>query len=198
MILIMMTRLITNCSYLLIPLKVHLLFKKLKFFVLFCFLCFFFLNHLPNDLWPHQVPRFFLFPDGDTLWLPSQLKRINTKVSISSHVLSRLTNRTLLNCTHSIESSPHSLLSPGRIFFFLSHLNSCQILLLFPLYYLGDPFLPLNVAARYLNQIFLSLTKLALIFLRATSSHFSTSWIFLLSLSVSITFATHLCVHIFL
>lgn len=104
------------------------------------FVCFFFVNDLPTDPQPHQVPHFFLFSDGDTLCLPSQLKRINTQVSISSQGLSSLTDRTLLNCTNSVESSLHSLLSPRSLFFFfsLSHLTSCQILLLFPLHYLGE------------------------------------------------------------
>ena len=82
---------------------------------------FFFVNDLPTDPQPHQVPHFFLFSDGHTLCLPSQLKRINTQVSISSQGLSSLTDRTLLNCTNSVESSLHSLLSPRRLFFFLYH-----------------------------------------------------------------------------
>ena len=100
---------------------------------------FFFVSDLPTDPQPHQIPHFFLFSDGDTLCLPSQLKIINTKVSISSQGLSSLTDRTLLNCTNSVESSLHSLLSPRSLFFFpLSHLTSWQILLLFPLHYLGE------------------------------------------------------------
>ena len=85
------------------------------------FFFFFFVNDLPTDPQPHQVPHFFLFSDGHTLCLPSQLKRINTQVSISSQGLSSLTDRTLLNCTNSVESSLHSLLSPRRLFFFLYH-----------------------------------------------------------------------------
>ena len=86
-----------------------------------CSHSFFFISDLPTDPRPHQVPHFFLFSDGDTLCLPSQLKIINTKVSISSQGLSSLTDRTLLNCTNSVESSLHSLLPPRSLFFFLYH-----------------------------------------------------------------------------
>lgn len=51
---------------------------------------------LTPDPWPDQGPRFFLFSDGGTLWPPSQLKRINTKVPISSQDLSVLTDWTFL------------------------------------------------------------------------------------------------------
>lgn len=85
--------------------------------------CFFFLvNDWPTDPQPHQVPHFFLFSDGDTLCQPSQLKRINTQVSISSQGLSSLTDRTLLNCTNSVESTLFRL--PEAFFFFLYHTYS--------------------------------------------------------------------------
>ena len=118
-----------------------------------CSHSFFFISDLPTDPRPHQVPHFFLFSDGDTLCLPSQLKIINTKVSISSQGLSSLTDRTLLNCTNSVESSLHSLLSPRSLFFPLSHLTSWQILLLFPLHYLGEicSWSALSTADKYLN-----------------------------------------------
>ena len=86
------------------------------------FLFFFSVNDWPTDPQPHQVPHFFLFSDGDTLCQPSQLKRINTQVSISSQGLSSLTDRTLLNCTNSVESTLFRL--PEAFFFFLYHTYS--------------------------------------------------------------------------
>lgn len=96
-------------GYFLPSLRKPICFKSL----VIIFLC---VNDLPTDPWPHQVPHFFLFSDGDTLWSLFQLKRINTKVFISSQDLSILTNRTLLNFTNSIKPSPHSLQSPRSFF----------------------------------------------------------------------------------
>lgn len=121
------------------------------------FVFFFFVNDLPTDPQPHQVPHFFLFSDGDTLCLPSQLKRINTQVSISSQGLSSLTDRTLLNCTNSVESSFHSLLSPRSLFFFFFSITLNQLpdsTVVSSALSWRDLLLPLSAADRYLNQSF--------------------------------------------
>lgn len=146
-----------------VPSKQGLLVSLFFFFLLpslrkpICFrsatIVFFLVNDLPTDPQPHQVPHFFLFSDGDTLCRPSQLKRINTQVSISSQGLSSLTDRTLLNCTNSVESSLFRL--PEAFFFFS--------ITLYPLpdsavvssaLSWRDLLLPLSAADRHLNWSF--------------------------------------------
>ena len=159
-------------------------------------LFFFFVNDLPTDPQPHQVPHFFLFSDGDTLCLPSQLKRINTQVSISSQGLSSLTDRTLLNCTNSVESSLHSLLSPRSLFFFFFSITLNQLpdsTVVSSALSWRDLLLPLSAADRYLNQSFQSLTKLALIFVHATCSQSPVLFCFVFL--ISITISTHFTLH---
>lgn len=116
--------------------------------------CFFFLvNDWPTDPQPHQVPHFFLFSDGDTLCQPSQLKRINTQVSISSQGLSSLTDRTLLNCTNSVESTLFRL--PEAFFFFSITLTPlADSAVVSSALSWRDLLLPLSAADRHLNWSF--------------------------------------------